>query len=63
MLIWEVGSTDTERNMLRELMTKGKLLLEELRSLCPNVPVFFCFFFLIFFVCLFCSFISYLLCK
>ena len=62
MLIWEVGSTDTERNMLRELMTKGKLLLEELRSLCPNVPVLFCFF-LIFFVCLFCSFISYLLCK
>ena len=45
MLIWEVGSTDTERNMLRELMTKGKLLLEELRSLCPNVPVFFLFFF------------------
>ena len=51
MLIWEVGSTDTERNMLRELMTKGKLLLEELRSLCPNVPVLFFFFFNLF--CLF----------
>lgn len=41
VLIWEAGSTDTERNMLRELMTRGKFLLEELRSLCQNVPFFF----------------------
>lgn len=50
VLIWEVGSTDTERNMLRELMTKGKLLLEELRSLCQNVPVLFCFIFFCLFI-------------
>lgn len=58
VLIWEAGSTDTERNMLRELMIEGKLLLEELKSLCQNVLGFFKSLF-----CLFCSFISYLLCK
>lgn len=41
VLIWEVGSTDSESNMLRQLMTRGKFLLEELRSLCQNVPFFF----------------------
>ena len=58
VLIWEAGSTDTERNMLRELMIEGNLLLEELKSLCQNVLGFFLNLF-----CLFCSFISYLLCK
>lgn len=48
-----MGGADPKRNMLRELMTEGKLLLEELKSLCQNASVFifylfylFCFFFL-----------------
>ena len=42
MLIWEAGSTDTERNIyVKAADTRGKFLLEELRSLCQNVPFFF----------------------